>query len=150
FTHQELLNFFDLSKDQIILIVSKILTKDSSDEEALGAYNDMSLDNIDDSSEQEYEFLTETLKLFDEIMKTTTIALWSHNLRLTKQTNAVNILKAKLTALETLNATQATALAIARATEDLNEKSSQEEYRELRLTNLEKKVKSYEQKTNEI
>jgi hypothetical protein len=76
------------------------------------------------SDKQEYEILAETLKLFDKIMKTTAISLWSHNLQLTKQTNAVNILKAKLTALETLNATQATALAIARATEDLNEKSS--------------------------
>jgi len=67
-----------------------------------------------------------------------------------KQATAVNNLKAKLTALQTLNATHATAMAIAKATESLNEKTSQDEYRELRISNLEKNLKKYEQKTNEI
>jgi hypothetical protein len=80
------------------------------------------------------------LKLFDKILKTTTLTLWAHNIRSTQQTNAVNNLKARLTALETINATQATAFAIARATEELNEKSSQDEHKEIRLSNLEKSL----------
>ena len=110
----------------------------------------MQIEEVDDSTELEYEFLADTLKLFDKILKTTTLTLWAHNIRSTQQTNAVNNLKARLTALETINATQATAFAIARATEELNEKSSQDEHKEIRLSNLEKKFKSYEQKTNEI
>jgi hypothetical protein len=76
--------------------------------------------------------------------------LWSHNLQSTKHSIAVNNLKAKLTALQTTNATKATALAIAIATESLNEKITQDVYRELRLLNLEKNLKKTEQKTNEI
>jgi hypothetical protein len=97
-----------------------------------------------------YEFMAETLTQFDKLFKTTTITLWQYNIELSKCAAAVNNLKAKMQALEVINATQATANALARATKHLSEKNSQEEEKELRTTNLEKNFKKQEQKTNEI
>jgi hypothetical protein len=86
----------------------------------------------------------------DTVWKNVFLTLWSHNKQLAKQESAVNNLKTKLLALETISATKATATAIAKATANIQEKNSQDEYKELRITNLEKNFKKYEQKTNEI
>jgi tellurite resistance protein len=150
FNHQDLQEFFELPTDVITLTGIKILTKQPNDEDALRIYNNLNLADINNSTDKEYEFIAETLNLFDQIIKTTTLSLWSFNQQSMKQATAVNNLKAKLTALQTLNATHATAMAIAKATESLNEKTSQDEYKELRISNLDKNLKKYEQKTNEI
>jgi len=147
---QDLQEFFELPTDVITLTGIKILTKQPNDKDALSIYHNLNLADINNSTDKEYEFIAETLNLFDQIVKTTTLSLWSYNQQSMKQATAVNNLKAKLTALQTLNATHATAMAIAKATESLNEKTSQDEYRELRISNLEKNLKKYEQKTNEI
>jgi hypothetical protein len=150
FNHQDLLSFLDLPQDTIVVIGAKILTLENSDDEALNIYESMNIQELDSNDETGYGFVAETLNLFDRILKTATISLWIHNTALDRQAAAVNNLKAKLTAFETISATKATAMAIAKATEDLTNQSSQDEYKDLRITNLEKNFKKYEQKTNEI
>jgi len=68
FKHQELLNFFDLPQDTVTLLGSKILTKQTTDKEALSTYNTLNITEINNSTEEEYEFLAETLNLFDCIL----------------------------------------------------------------------------------
>jgi len=150
FEHDAILTFFDLPQEIVIKIGAKILTKKESEGEALDLYNALDIHDINDNNETQYTFLAETLNQFDNILKTTTLSLWFHNKQLAKQESAVNNLKTKLLALETISATKATATAIAKATANIQEKNSQDEYKELRITNLEKNFKKYEQKTNEI
>ncbi len=145
--HEELLDFFELPQESIIIIGTKIITKKDSKEEINIIIN---IANIDNNNDIEYEFMAETLTQFDEILKTTTIKLWLHNITLTKRAAAVNNLKARMQMLDTINAAQATASALARATEYMSEKNSQDEAKELHITNLERNFKKHEQKTNEI
>ncbi len=51
---------------------------------------------------------------------------------------------------DTIQATNATALAIAKATETINQAKLQNVHQDLRISNLEKANKRHEQKTNEI
>jgi len=150
FNHEELLDFFELPQESILNIGAKIITKKDSEEEINGILNTLNIADIDDINAIEYEFMAETLTQFDSILKTTTIVLWSHNIALTKRATAVNNLKARMQTLDTINATQATAAALSRATEYMSEKDSQDEAKELRITNLERNFKKNEQKTNEI
>jgi hypothetical protein len=150
FNHQDLLNFLDLPQNTVVVIGAKILTSENSDDEALNIYESMNIQDLDSNDKTGYEFVAETLNLFDRILKTATISLWVHNTTLDRQATAVNNRKAKLTAFDTVSATKATAMAIAKATENLTTQSSQDEYKELRIMNLEKNLKKYEQKTNEI
>jgi hypothetical protein len=87
----------------------------------------MNILDLDSNDETGYEFVAETLNLFDRILKTATISLWVHNTTLDRQATAVNNLKAKLTAFDTVSATKATAMAYAKATENLTTQSSQDE-----------------------
>jgi len=148
FNHQDLLSFLDLPQETVIALGAKILSEKKSDEEALNVYDSMNIQDLDSSDKAGYEFVTETLNLFDRILKTATISIWAHNTKLDRQATAVSNLKAKLTGIETVSATKATAIAIAKATESLMVQSSQDKYKELRIANLEKNLK-YEQKTNE-
>jgi len=109
----------------------------------------MNIQDLDSSDKAGYEFVTETLNLFDRILKTATISIWAHNTKLDRQATAVSNLKAKLTGIETVSATKATAIAITKASEKLMVQSSQDKYKELRIANLEKNFKKYKQKTNE-
>jgi hypothetical protein len=127
FNHQDLLNFLDLPQNTVVVIGAKILTSENSDNEALNIYESMNILDLDSNDETGYEFVAETLNLFDRILKTATISLWVHNTTLDRQATAVNNLKAKLTAFDTVSATKATAMAYAKATENLTTQSSQDE-----------------------
>jgi hypothetical protein len=61
------------------LLGAKILSEKNSDEEALNVYDSMNIQDLDSSYEAGYEFITETLNLFDCILKTATISIWAHN-----------------------------------------------------------------------
>jgi hypothetical protein len=66
------------------------------------------------------------------------------------QDAAANNLKIKMTALETANASESTALALAKATENIAATNTATIDTNLRLLNLEKALKRQEQRTNEI
>jgi tellurite resistance protein len=95
-------------------------------------------------------FIVETLTSFDQIMKATTIEIWSHYKDRVKQITAAQNLKARMRSKETSDITAATSLAIAKATEDINSTNTQHLTSILRINNLEKSTRAQQQKTNEI
>ncbi len=76
--------------------------------------------------------ITEVLLNFDQILRFTTLDLWKQHKDKTRQTTAGFNLNAKMKALKTINATEATALAIAKAAE--NAKVLQQRRRLTRLS----------------
>jgi hypothetical protein len=87
---------------------------------------------------------------FDKILTVTTIELWKSYKNKCKQNSAILNLKNKMKSLDTVQATAATALAIAKATENINQTNSQSMHQDFRIFNLEKANKRQEQKSNEI
>jgi len=94
---------------------------------------------MDDNAQ--HDFIFETLLQFDQILKITTIELWQAYTYKVKQLNAANNLKAKMTPLQVIEASAATAEAIARATSLVDENHEQDLQTKLRLSNLEKILK---------
>jgi hypothetical protein len=103
---------------------------------------------MDDNAQ--HDFIFETLLQFDQILKITTIELWQAYTYKVKQLNAANNLKAKMTALQVIEASAATAEAFTRATSLVDENHEQDLQTKLRLSNLENILKQNEQKTNEL
>jgi len=132
------------------MLAAKTISKSKSDDTATKLLLDTAISNIEAENTTQKEFFFETLMQFDQIMRTTTIDVWKHYNRKTLQTTAMNNLKAKITAFETIRATAATAAAITKATENLQETESRNIQDNLRITNLEKSFKRQENKTNEL
>jgi hypothetical protein len=146
----DLLSFFELPQETILLLGGKVLTNKDSNEEILQFTDNLHLTDLDDDNETHHHFLIKTLTQFDQIIKTTTLGVWSHYKEMVKKTTAFNNLKSKMIALETINATKATSEAITRATMLHNENIVQNEYTNIRITNLEKSFRRQEHKTNEL
>jgi hypothetical protein len=105
-------DFFELPKKTILLIGAKILTNKNSDNEAQQIIDSLTLTDVDVSNKIQHDYLVKTLLQFHQILRITTIDIWSNFKQLTKQTLAANNLKAKMMAIDTTNATKATAEAI--------------------------------------
>ncbi len=98
----------------------------------------------------QHTFVAETLTQFNQILKATTTDIWKAHNDKTIQATAANKLKAKMAALETIDATKATATAIQNALSSINDATQHNANTNLRLANLEKNFRKQEQKTNEI
>jgi len=144
-----LAEFFDLPLEHIILLGAKILIKTDSEEEAKSALNNLNLSDIDVDNTIHEAFLSETLMSFDQIIKITTIDTWAFHKERNKHTTAAQNLKAKMNSLQIITATEATAHAIAKATENVSITNSKDLTANLRLSTLEKQVRKQDQKFNE-
>jgi hypothetical protein len=136
--------------ESILIVGTKLLTDATTDEDAELILTSINFDSSDPDNPVHEEFLCETLTCFDEILKNTTVNLWTLQKQDDKETNAAQNLKLQMQSLETINATSATALAIAKATEHDALANSQQLSSNLRISNLEKITKKQEQKTNEL
>ena len=145
----DLAEFFDLPLEHIILLGAKILIKTDSEEEAMSALNNLNLSDIDVDNTIHEAFLSETLMSFDQIIKITTIDTWAFHKERNKHTTAAQNLKAKMNSLQIITATEATAHAIAKATENVSITNSKDLTANLRLSTLEKQVRKQDQKFNE-
>jgi len=145
----DLAEFFDLPLEHIILLGAKILLKTDSEEEAMSALNNLNLSDIDVDNNIHEAFLSETLISFDQIIKITTIDTWTLHKERNKHTTAAQNLKAKMNSLQIITATEATAHAIAKATENVSITNSKDLTTNLRLSTLEKQVRKQDQKFNE-
>jgi len=146
----ELVQFFELTADEILLHCAKIILNTNSDEEANTLLNSLSLADIDMGDELQNIVIKEILLNFDQIIRITTSGLWSYHKTKMKQHTASNNLKLKMLENETISASEATALALTKATEQdkiINETNLNTN---LRLINLEKGLRRQEHKTNEI
>jgi hypothetical protein len=147
---KELLAYLELSQIELLNLGAKIISNNDSDETAKTLIESIQLSDFDIANDTQYNFVTETLTQFDQIIRTVTIDTWLYFKEKTTQTKAVNNLKPKMEALDSINATAATALAIAKAGEKLQETESNRTHDNIRISALEKNLKRQEQRTNEI
>jgi hypothetical protein len=88
----------------------------NSDEEAMILLDKLLLSDVDMNDELQNIVIREIFLNFDQILCFTTINLWLHYQEKDKQTTAAFNLESKM-ALESANASELTAMAIAKATE---------------------------------
>jgi len=143
-----LADFFDLPLEQILTLGAKIITKADLDEEVNSILQSINLSDIDVNNVIHEGFLSETLISFDQILKMTTIHVWDLQKEKNKHTMAAQNLRAKMSSLQMINATEATAHAIAKATENINITNTKDLTSNLRLSTLEKQVRKQDQKLN--
>ena len=148
--NKDLISYLELPPEVILLTGAKILANTNSEDDALHILQSLQASNLNLNDKLQHTFVTEMLLQFNQILQMTTIDIWkSHNHKTTQET-AANKLKAKMAALETTNATKATAQAIQNAFSNINDTEKLNANSNLRLANLEKNLKRQEQKTNEI
>jgi len=116
-------------------------------QETIDSFN---LSDIDMNDALQNTLIREILINFHQILRLTLIDLWEIHTNKQRQTTAANILKSRMKAMETVKATESTALAIAKATEQLNNSNSLNLHTNLRVTNLERSLKRQEQRQNEF
>jgi len=149
-TVDDLIEYFDLPLKEILFIGARNLTDATTTEEFELILDAINFADINPDDPIHESFIIETLTSFDQIMKTTTIEIWSHYKDRVKQITAAQNLKARMRSKETSDITAATSLAIAKATEDINSANTQHLTSILRINNLEKSTRVQQQKTNEI
>jgi hypothetical protein len=118
---RELIDYLEVPLDIIRLIGAKILTNNGSDNTALNSINSLNLQNINLNQKDEFNFLSETLINFDQILRITTIDLWEIQREKSKQISAAITLKSRMDAFKMIDITASTASTIARATEAYSE-----------------------------
>jgi len=148
--NKDLISYLELPPEVILLTGAKILANTNSEDDALHILQSLQASNLNLNDKLQHTFVTEMLLQFNQILQTTTIDIWKSHNRKTTQETAANKLKAKMAALETTNATKATAQAIQNAFSNINDTEKLNANSNLRLANLEKNLKRQEQKTNEI
>ena len=105
----DITKFFEMSTNEILLICSKIITKNPDDiynQSVLNTIDQIQLNFTNHNSEQLY-ILQETLKSFDTIIRATTIQLWNTNMQKQREINASLNFKAKMEAERVASATLA-------------------------------------------
>jgi hypothetical protein len=143
-------NYLDIPPEEILLIGTKIWSKNHSEDNATKLLESLKLSDINSETQYDYTFTTEILRNFDQILKHTTIGIWQHHKETSKQITAAINLKAKMKSMEILDATTATAQAIAKATDSINYNQALSANANLRIANLEKSLQKQEQKSNTI
>jgi hypothetical protein len=141
-----------MSSNEILLICSKIITKNPDDiynQSVLNTIDQIQLNFTNHNSEQLY-ILQETLKSFDTIIRATTIQLWNINMQKQREINASLKFKVKMEAEHIASATLATATVIDRALENIDNTNNFNQATEFRIHNLEKQSTEQKQTANEI
>jgi hypothetical protein len=146
----DILSFFELPPETILLTGAKLLLNIDTEEEISHIINSIDLSFINLNEETQYNFITETLIPFDQILRATTTNLWHSYKEKTKHISALNNLQSKLASQDTFKATAATSAAIAKASEQFDKSQNTNLHTNLRLSNLEKAVRKHDQRTNEL
>jgi len=148
----DIIEYFELPPNEILLICSKIITKNTDD-----IYNQSVLTTIDmihlnlaAHNAEQLHILTETISAFDNILRATTVELWEANLQNQRLNEAAQILKAKLDTDKIESATAATTRAIEKATEITNAATQNYHTTNLRIANIERQLSHQKQTANEI
>jgi hypothetical protein len=146
----EIAQYLDLPQEQILLIGAKIILKDKFKETPQETVDSLNLSDIDMSDALQNTLIREILINFHQILRITMIDLWEVHTNKQRQITAANILRSRMKAMETVKATESTAIAIAKATEHINNSNSANLNTNLRVTNLERSLKRQEQRQNEF
>jgi hypothetical protein len=146
----DLISFLDLTSELIIITGAKIMLKTSSNDEATKLLDTLLLSDIDMNDELHNIIIRETLLNFDQTIRFTTVYLWLQHKEKERQATASLNLTSKITSIESTNASELTAMAIAKASNKITNDDSLNINANLRLNNLEKAVRRQEQQSNEI
>jgi len=143
-------NYFDLPTSEILLSISKILTKNNGDKYNLELVDSMDLTFLDNLEENNLIIINETLTTFDTILRATTILLWDTNQKKIRLAEAAQKLNAKLEAERNTSATVATSLAINKARANMAQNNTTNDATQLRIAILEKQLLQQSQTSKEI
>jgi len=146
----DITEYLGYNSDKLLLIGAKLLLNSPSDEDVSNIISSLRLTDIDLTEEVDYFFVTETLINFNQILRHTTIMLWQHHEEKSRQLAAALKFKTKMKSLELMDASTATAQAIAKATNSLEHTEALSVNANLRISNLEKWKLKQEQQTNEL
>jgi hypothetical protein len=146
----DIIQFLDLTTDEIFLTGYKHLLTTNSHDKAYAFAQSLQLSDINATNELHLKLVYKTLIQFDQILRCSSVDLWQLYKERAKQSIPVLNITAKMAAIRTENATSSTALAISKATDIFNDMQMKNCETQLRLANLEKNFQCQEQKTNEI
>jgi hypothetical protein len=146
----DIVTFLDTPSEDILLTGTKIFLNTQSNDNADKLLTLLNLSDIDLDNQTDYTFVSEVLLHFDQIMRLTTIHVWHKHKEITRNAAAAIKLNTKMKSFEVINATTATALAIAKATDTIDYNQTLSANANLRISNLEKFVQKQEQKSNTI
>ncbi len=97
-------NYFEMPLDRMCLTCTKLISNIHSDEEAMNLFNSLPLSEINMNVDIQHDLILEPLLQFDQTLKITTIELWQDYKCKSKQLTAANNLKARMTALQVIDA----------------------------------------------
>jgi hypothetical protein len=120
-----ILSFFEVPSDALLIIGAKILLNTTDNEEALNTLGLLNLSDINLNNDFQYNFVSKTLIPFDQILRATTVDLWCHYKEKCKQFAAFSKFKSKLASQDTLKATAVTAAAISEVSEAYDHSQSE-------------------------
>jgi len=146
----DILEYLETTKETLLQLGTKILADSDSEEDINDIITSIKLTDFDPDDETKSNSIMETLWHFDQILKISTIEVWLDYQTRYKQLLAAENLKAKMLALNTVNATTAMATAIMKATNNIQQAQDADLNTSLRISNLEKLSKKQEQRSNEI
>ena len=150
FKANDFITYLNLTSEEILLIGAKLILRTDSEEDAIKVLSGLNLTDINPENQADILYLTEILTNFSDILQFTTIGIWKAHKERSKKTTAGLNLSSKMKAMDTLSATEATALAITKATENVEMSQLTTSEANLRIENLERSSRRQEQKANEI
>jgi hypothetical protein len=118
----DIIEYFELSPKEILLLAAKIITKnhdDTRNQEILTSIDQLYLEFSHPTTTQ-LSILKETIIAFHEILKATTIDLWEYNLTIKRELEASQKLKIKMDKERISSTTVATAKSINKAIETID------------------------------
>jgi hypothetical protein len=118
----DIIEYFELSPNEILLLAAKIITKnhdDTRNQEILTSIDQLYLEFSHPTTTQ-LSILKETIIAFHEILKATTIDLWEYNLTIKRELEASQKLKIKMDKERISSTTVATAKSINKAIETID------------------------------
>jgi hypothetical protein len=150
FDTEDLVSYLGIPAEDILLMGVKKLKNITSNEEAIKVLESLNTKEVNMETPLNSTFTSEILINFDQIIKTTTLEIWQRHTENTKKTIAAINMKSRMQSHATINATTATAMAIAKATNNMDYNHSFNTSANLRISNIEKSLIRQEQKTNKI
>jgi len=142
--------YLNLTPDQILLTGAKLILSTDSDKDAAKIIFELNLSDIKMENQAEELFITEFFANFSQILQFTTTGIWKAYKEKSKKTTAGFNLCSKMKEMDTLSATEATALALTTATENAEISQLTNAEANLRIDNLERASRKQEQTTNEL
>jgi len=142
--------YLNLTPDQILLTGAKLILSTDSDKDAAKIIFELNLSDIKMENQAEELFITEFFANFSQILQFTTTGIWKAYKEKSKKTTAGFNLSSKMKEMDTLSATEATALALTTATENAEISQLTNAEANLRIDNLERASRKQEQTTNEL